>query len=509
MLPISSPNNALIANTTRIDRGDGFSIDPPTPRRTGEGASVELSPEVEQRLREINASPLMHLPRIDEEEAGPNLCTGPGALLWGVTPGSILQAISLEQAPPVFLLYGCNPETGAYEYTSTFLARPVTSGPINGFNSDIFSLTNWSVGGVATIRRFDDEERGGQTELGPGMTVGFEIPGPAGKNISGVFFANVRGFSEEFPDGIIPSDFTGGLALNAGIAISGGDIASLLLHSGGSALSGVPKPAVAGAGQTMIGASRLIDALTTHLADVKFGFGERVEARYENGQFIGIFYRGERIELEDLVAKLVEKMSGMDELPLIPDGGNPVIAQQNILTRLAFGEDPFSIAYELGDQPSENSAVQIAQRFNAFIENTMRPNAHLLSEGLQRRINLPLTSVNDFGPIYDAFVSQVEALGMGHLRDDIGLSNPYAITGGSYYLWHGNFAAYAHFQASGGVGELPVEEAIRLGILPRDFLETRRQLLGQPEFDEHDPSHSPGGWIELFLRDRPTELPDF
>jgi len=89
---------------------------------------------------------------------------------------------------------------------------------------------------------------------------------------------------------------------------------------------------------------------------------------------------------------------------------------------------------------------------------------------------------------------------MGHLRDDIGLANPYAIDGGSIALNYANLAAYARLQASGGLGDLSVEEAMRLGILPLDFLETRTQLLGQPEFDEHDPSHSPGGWIELFYQ---------
>ena len=504
MLPISL-NKTHIADT-RFDQGDGFSIDSPAPRRTGTGNAengpagtpVELSPEVQQRLREINASPLMHLPRINEEETGPNLCTGPGALLWGVTPGSMINAVSAEQFPPTFLLYGCDPETGSYEYASTFFARPVTKGKIDGFNSGIFSLQNWSAGGVATVRRFDDEERGGQIEAGPGLTIGFEIPGPGGKNVTGVLFANMRGSFSEFPDGVIPSDFTGTLALNAGVAISGGDIASLLLHSAGTTLSSVPKPAVAAAGQSMIGASNLIDALSTHLADVKFGFGERVEARYENGEFIGIFYRGERIELEDLVDKLVEHLSGMRELPLIPDGGNPVIAQQNILTRLAFGEDPFSIAYEVEDSHGVTS-IEIAREMIEFVNNPIRSNGFLLSDKLQAQIYQPLTSIGDFGDLYDAWARELHGIGMEHLRDEAPLTNPYGLTGGSNLLYWSQVARNLHVHPD-PVLQLSVDQAIRDGVLPEDYKQVRQHFLGNPDFDEADHSEGDRPWSDNYLQ---------
>ncbi|MGY6645638.1 MAG: hypothetical protein ACXIVD_10500 [Salinarimonas sp.] len=504
MLPISL-NKTHIADT-RIDRGDGFSIDPPAPRRTGTGNAengpagtpVELSPEVEQRLREINASPLMHLPRINDEETGPNLCTGPGAWLWGVTPGSMINAVSAEQFPPTFLLYGCDSETGSYEYASTFFARPVTKGTIDGFNSGIFSLQNWSAGGVATVRRFDDEERGGQIEAGPGLTIGFEIPGPGGKNVTGVLFANMRGSFSEFPDGVIPSDFTGTLALNAGIAISGGDIASLLMHSAGTALSGVPKPAVAAAGQSMIGASNLIDALTTHLADVKFGFGERVEARYENGEFTGIFYRGERIELEDMINKFVEQLSNSQEPPLIPDGGNPVIAEQNIRTRLAFNEDPFIIAHDVEDSHDVGS-IEIARGMIDFVDNTMRPNAYLLSEELQQRMSQPLSSINDFGALYDDWATELESQGMGHLRDEASLTNEYGLTGGSAFLYWSQIARNLHTHPD-AILQLPTDTAIEMGILPEDYKQVRQHFLGSPDFDEAGHTDGNQPWADNYLQ---------
>ncbi len=440
----------------------------------------------------------MNLPQTDEGGTGPNLCSGPGALLWGMTPGSMINAVSAEQFPPTFLLYGCDPETGSYEYASTFFARPVTKGTIDGFNSGIFSLQNWSAGGVATVRRFDDEERGGQIEAGPGLTIGFEIPGPGGKNVTGVFFANGRGFSNEFPDGVIPSDFTGGLALNAGVAVSGGDIASLLLHSAGTTLSGVPKPAIAAAGQSMIGASNLVDALSTHLADVKFGFGERVEARYENGEFLGIFYRGERIELEDLVDNLVEQMSGMEELPLIPDGGNPVIAQQNIQTRLAFGEDPFSIANDV-EENSGVGSVRVAREMIDFFHNTMMPSAHLLSEELQQQMSQPLNSIHQFGSLYDDWATEVESLGMGHLRDDLALANEYGLTGGSEALYWAQTAVNLNTHPD-ATQQLSVDAAIEMGILPQDYKTVRLQFLGNPDFDEPDHSDGSRPWAENFVQ---------
>lgn len=440
----------------------------------------------------------MNLPQTEEDGGSGHACNGPGAWLWGITPGSVINAATADQAPPAFMLYGCNPETGSYEYSSTFLARPLTKGTIDGFSSGIFSLQNWSAGGVATIRRFDDEERGGQIEAGPGLTIGFEIPGPGGKNVTGVLFANMRGSFSEFPDGVIPSDFTGALAMNAGVAVSGGDIASLLLHSAGTTLSGVPKPAIAAAGQSMIGASNLVDALSTHLADVKFGFGERVEARYENGEFLGIFYRGERIELENLVDNLVEHMSGMEELPLIPDGGNPVIAQQNIQTRLAFGEDPFSIAYEVEDSHGVTS-IEIARDMIDYVNNTMMPNAYLANEELQQLMQQPLASIGEFGSLYDRWVMLVESLGMGHLRDDLALANEYGLTGGSEALYWTQTAVNLNTHPD-ATQQLSVDAAIEMGILPQDYKTVRLQFLGNPDFDEPDHSDGSRPWAENFVQ---------
>src|SRR6056297_3209332 len=102
-------NKSGAMNTTpQIRRDDVFSIDPPQTRPTGSSpdrgealaAPDELSHDVQRRLREINASPLMNLPQTDEGGTGQNLCTGPGALLWGMTPGSLINAVSANQFPP-------------------------------------------------------------------------------------------------------------------------------------------------------------------------------------------------------------------------------------------------------------------------------------------------------------------------------------------------------------------------------------------------------------------------
>lgn len=435
--------------------------------------------DLQRLIEELNASPLMHIPE-ELAESGDRHPLAPHVYVSGLTLGQVPQAFMQPGMPTgVFGLY--SPER---EYLGSFHPVPLRGGPITGFE-DFFRA--YSVGGVFTVPAYG---RDGNVEVGPGGVAKFVLPG----GVEGLFFMNTRVDPAEIPGG----NFT--LSLQGGVVINASSLTSDVFEFAGRLVQLAPIPHAAAAGRVIEGAGRAIGFKDQFLMSYYVGAGYRMEARFKDGEFEGLYIAGQRVELEDIVEQLLTHSDHFDTPPLIPAGGNPVIEAHNNRMQMAYGRTPFDIAYELQDQPTENSAVQIAQRFNAFIENTMLPNAHLLSDDLQRRINLPLTSVNDFGPIYDDFAREVEALGMGHLRDDIGLANPYAIDGGSIALNYANLAAYARLQASGGLGDLSVEEAMRLGILPGDFLETRTQLLGQPEFDEHDPSHSPGGWIELFYQ---------
>ena len=446
---------------------------PSNPELTASRSAEDL----QRLIEELNASPLMHIPE-ELAEGGGRHPLAPHVYVSGLTLGQVPQAFMQPGMPTgVFGLY--NPEG---EYVGSFHPVPLTGGPITGFG-DLFR--GYSAGGVFTVPAYG---RDGNVELGPGGVAKFVLPG----GVEGLFFMNTRVDPAEIPGGNFTLSLQGGVVINPSKLVEGG------LVIGGRLVQLAPVPHAAAAGRVIEGAGRAIGFVDEFFMSYYVGAGYRMEARFKDGEFEGLYIAGQRVELEDLVEQALTHSGHFDTPPLIPDGGNSVIRDHNINMRLAYGQNPLDIAYDLQDQPTENSAVQIAQRFNTFIENTMRPNADLLSDDLQRRINLPLTSVNDFGPIYDDFAREVEALGMGHLRDDIGLANPYAIDGGSIALNYANLAAYARLQASGGLGDLSVEEAMRLGILPLDFLETRRQLLGEPEFDEHDPSHSPGGWIELF-----------
>lgn len=438
--------------------------------------------DLQRLIEELNASPLMHIPE-ELAEGGDRHPLAPHVYVAGFTLGELPQALMRPGMPTgAFLLY--SPER---EYLGSFHPVPLRGGPITSFGD---LVRGGSAGGVFTVPAYDSENTAAHFELGPGGVVKFELPG----GIEGLVFVNARVAPAELAEGNVTISVQGGVVINVSSLTADG------LQLAGRVLQTVPKPGVIAAGRAIEGTGTALGFIDDHVMSYLIGGGYRMEFRFRDGEFDGVHIGGQRVELEDIVEQLLTHSDHFDTPPLIPAGGNPVIEAHNNRMQMAYGRTPFDIAYDLQDQPTENSAVQIAQRFNAFIENTMRPNAHLLSEGLQRRINLPLTSVNDFGPIYDDFAREVEALGMGHLRDDIGLANPYAIDGGSIALNYANLAAYARLQASGGLGDLSVEEAMRLGILPGDFLETRTQLLGQPEFDEHDPSHSPGGWIELFYQ---------
>lgn len=468
-----------IANTTLAPLTKELQSPPPSHPELTASRSAE---DLQRLIEELNASPLMHIPE-ELAEGGGRHPLAPHVYVAGFTLGELPQALMRPGMPTgAFLLY--SPER---EYLGSFHPVPLRGGPITSFGD---LVRGGSAGGVFTVPAYDSENTAAHFELGPGGVVKFELPG----GIEGLVFVNARVAPAELAEGNVTISVQGGVVINVSSLTADG------LQLAGRVLQTVPKPGVIAAGRAIEGTGTALGFIDDHVMSYLIGGGYRMEFRFRDGEFDGVHIGGQRVELEDIVEQLLTHSDHFDTPPLIPAGGNPVIEAHNNRMQMAYGRTPFDIAYDLQDQPTENSAVQIAQRFNAFIENTMRPNAHLLSEGLQRRINLPLTSVNDFGPIYDDFAREVEALGMGHLRDDIGLANPYAIDGGSIALNYANLAAYARLQASGGLGDLSVEEAMRLGILPGDFLETRTQLLGQPEFDEHDPSHSPGGWIELFYQ---------
>ncbi|MGY6567397.1 MAG: hypothetical protein ACXIVE_00245, partial [Salinarimonas sp.] len=378
-----------IANTTLAPLTKELQSPPPSHPELTASRSVE---DLQRLIEALNASPLMYIPE-ELAEGGGRHPLAPHVSVRGWTLGQGLQAFMRPGMPTgAFALY--NPEG---EYVSSFHPVPLTGGPITGFG-DIFQ--RYSVGGVFTVPAYDGD---GNVEVGGGGVAAFELPG----GIRGMVFANFRGDPAEITDGNFILSFQGGVVINASSVFAD------VTQSSGRTLQTVPKPGVIAAGRVIEGTGRAIDFIDEYLMSYYLGVGYRMEAHFEGGKFKGIYIGGQRVELEDIVEQLLTHSDHFDTPPLIPTGGNPVIEAHNNRMQMAYGRSPVDIAYELQDQPTENSAVQIAQRYIDFVENTMRPNAHLLSEGLQRRINLPLTSVNDFGPIYDAFVSQVEALGMG------------------------------------------------------------------------------------------------
>jgi hypothetical protein len=455
-----------------------------TPPRDESTASRNAE-DLRRLIEELDASPLMHIPE-DVAQGSDRHPLAPHVYVSGITLGQVPQAFMRQEGMPtgVFGLY--NPEG---EYVGSFHPAPLKAGPITGFG-DFFRA--YSVGGVFTVPAYGSD---GNVEVGPGGVAKFVLPG----GIEGLFFVNAR---------VNPSIITGEdvtLSLQGGVVINASSLASDVLEIGGRLVQLAPVPHAVTAGRAIEGTGRAIGFIDDYLMSYYVGGGYRMEARFKKDEegvyeFEGLYIGGQQVDLEDLVEQLLTHSEHFNTPPLIPDGGNPVIQEHNINMHLAYGRNPFDIAREMDTPPQASTSVDIARRFMDYVDNTMRPHAHLLSPELQQQINQPLNSIDDFGRLYDAFVMEVEPLGMGHLRDDSGLANPYAIDGGSHYLYHANLAWYARLQSLGGIGELPVQQAIEMGILPEDFERVRRELLGQPAFDENDPSHSPDGWIELFLQ---------
>ena len=403
----------------------------------------------------------MHIPE-DLAEGDPDNPLAPHVYVAGLTFGQVPQVFMRQGMPTgVFGLY--NPEG---DYVGSFHPAPLTGGPITGFG-DIFRA--YSVGGVFTVPAYGSD---GNVEVGPGGVAKFVLPG----GIEGLFFVNAR---------VNPSIITGEyvtLSLQGGVVINASSLASDVLEIGGRLVQLAPVPHAVTAGRAIEGTGQAIGFIDDYLMSYYVGGGYRMEARFKKDEegvyeFEGVYIGGKKVDLEDLVEQLLTHSEHFNTPPLIPDDGNPVIRDHNINMRLAYGQNPFDIAREMDSPPQASNSVIIARRFMDYVNNTIRPNAHLLSPELQQQINQPLNSIDDFGRLYDAFVMEVEPLGMGHLRDDSGLANPYAIDGGSHYLYHANLARYARLQSQGGLGELPVQQAIELGILPEDFEHVRRELL--------------------------------
>lgn len=298
--------------------------------------------DLQRLIEELNASPLMHIPE-DLAEGDPANPLAPHVYVAGLTLGQVPQAFMQPGMPTgVFGLY--NPEG---DYVGSFHPVPLTGGPITGFG-DLFR--GYSAGGVVTVPAYD---RDGNVELGPGGVAKFVLPG----GVEGLFFMNTRVDPAEIPGG----NFT--LSLQGGVVINATSLGSDVLEIGGRLVQLAPVPHAATAGRAIEGTGRAIGFVDQHIMSYYVGAGYRMEARFEDGKFEGLYIAGQRVELEDLVEQALTHPGHSETPPLIPDGGNPVIRDHNINMRLAYGQNPLEIARKFGDT-SNVPAVRLANEMN-------------------------------------------------------------------------------------------------------------------------------------------------
>lgn len=305
----------------------------------------------------------------------------PDATVLGVTTGPLV--------PPgwrggaFMIMPGNNPADWTTEdgtpSNTFFVSKNVVQGPGPDW------MAAFSRGGVGTWNPGTN-----QLELGYGGTIAFR---PGGVPIAG--FLNIRGNP--------PENFTGTISANFGVVGSLDQAAARALSALAPAVAAIPTPQSAGVAAGMAKASAFLTGLGQG-ANVMFGAAERLEARFENGNLVGLYSGGQRIvDIEQFMIDALR--DDRYRPPVIPNNGNPVIANYNYTTQLAFGTSPWDLAAQSGGLNHGNGAMAVANAWRETIQAYGQRYYDQLPSDVQRIVLFGPRSMADAGNAANALLA--------------------------------------------------------------------------------------------------------
>ncbi len=250
-----------------------------------------------------------------------------------------------------------------------FVSKNVVSGTFN-------PAVAFSRSGVGT---YNPETR--QLELGYGGTIAAKAFGTPV-----IVFANARANP--------PENFTGTISGNVGIGFSVDQAAAGALGGMARAARTIPHPKGQAAAGGLQATSDILRGVGQG-ANGYLGAGYRVEFKFVNGQFDGMYYKGQKIVDLEKFAQDAVSTADRYKPPVIPNNGSPAIANLNYTNQLAFGTSPWDLGATSGGKNHGNGAVAAA---NAVY--SLGQQSGVLAPG-QR-----ITSMAQAGQILDEVITQ-------------------------------------------------------------------------------------------------------
>lgn len=423
------------------------------PRQETEGANFALTPQ--QVTKENDQLPEVEIiirPLFPMEDPSQEVNWGPDAVVIGVTQGEktrefmeflAMEALAGSKIGPAGAAFVTLPTNGGTP--SLFVAQPLRAfacGPLN-----------CSIGLVSTIRPElgspdDADEVEGVRLSQPNLAIEGGVGGTVSAKINGMTvlgFFNLRtddgttqAALEQFARGEISELPPGTYSMNFGIAGSVIQPVEVALRELGRVASAVPKPAVAAAGQSMMGGAQILHA-ANEVIDVKGGFGFRLALVVdENGEMT--FRKGnQEVDLERLIENAFSTPR-LPEIPIIENPDNdPGIGRLNATSSLINGANPFELARSLGGETYGNSAIELAQAINRFTDEVAMPIAYMLPPEVQSILAHGIRNYDDFGPVFDAVyrLHHVNGIELNGFSTE-GIRNTYMLDFGSNLLANEN-----------------------------------------------------------------------
>jgi hypothetical protein len=235
-----------------------------------------------------------------------------------------------------------------------FASRPVTFGRFGGPAPQGIPFGR---GGVITYNTGT-----GSWEVGYGGALGLNV-----LSIPVTVWGNAR--LGELPEGFIDpatgdvsANFTGDVSINVGIAVSADQLLARGLAGGSMVAGAIPTPITEAAAGIMATGSGAL-TVTGRFGNAYAGAGYRMTAHWENGQFQGLYYHGQKIDLQQFAEDTVRA--------ILPDNTE---REHDLSTALRMNA---SVAHEFAtyfrtSEDARNFLQQTADYINSTNPNTRR-----------------------------------------------------------------------------------------------------------------------------------------
>ncbi len=301
----------------------------------------------------------------------------PDAYAYGVLPGPLVP-LPLKMGGFVLSPTGNPLDFSTEDGTPSnciFVAKPVVAGRIN---ADVV----FSRGGVGTYN-----PQTGTLELGYGGLGVTKIGG-----IPVVAWLNTR---SNVPDG-----FTGTISANLGVAFSVDQAAATAMAGAAPLAAAVP-----GGGRAAVGMGKAASLLRSmgQAGSGYIGAGYRVELRFKDGALDGIYYKGQKVELQEFAQSALASKEFRPAV--VPNSGDPKVANYNAINQMIFGSSPWDLAAASGGKNHGNGALDVANAWRGVIQEFGTAYMSRLPADVQAIVIAGPRSMNDAGQAANALLS--------------------------------------------------------------------------------------------------------